>query len=243
VDEGSAPDPPAAAGVAGSAPASSTEASSALAGAAPAAAGGSGAEPSSTTPVLAVVTGPIFRFHHGSPEKDDLKLKQKDWARYLSTYHPFEYKDRTNPSISYPNLEAALAAEKYKSASNKPELGSTLFGSHGTLHQEFLAKKDEEEGTEIRKRSTPAEMKKKGAVFDKEKWDSVKAPIVQTYVQQRFASDEKFRTILEKVRETGTRLAFYTKGSSDLSGIIEGDRILGENLYGRALMALVGTTY
>jgi predicted NAD-dependent protein-ADP-ribosyltransferase YbiA (DUF1768 family) len=250
--------PPAAAGGSGAAPASAEDASVELASAElasaelasvedapaiPAAAGGSGAAPPPTTPVLAVVTGPILRFHQGSPEKDDLKLKQKDWARYLSTYYPFEFKDRTNPSITYPNLEATLAAEKYKSASNKPDLGSTLFGSHGTLHQEFLAKKDEEEGTEIRKRSTPAEMKKKGAVFDKEKWDSVKAPILQTYVQQRFASDEKFRMILEKVRETGTRLAFYTKGSSDLSGIIEGDRIVGENIYGRALMALVGTTY
>jgi len=194
--------------------------------------------------IVTSVKGPILRFHYGSPEKDDLKLKHKDWARYLSTYHWFPYQDRSNSSILYPSLEAAMAAEKFKSASNKPELGVTLFGSHGTLHQSYLAKKEEEEeGREIIKQSSVKEMQKKGALFDEAKWNSIKAPILQAYVQERFAKDEKFRTILEKVRETGTRLAFYTRGSSDLSGTIDGDRILGENLYGRALMALVGTTY
>jgi len=41
------------------------------------------------------------------------------------------------------------------------------------------------------------------------------------------------------------RLAFYTgpTTSNELGGLVKGNSIEGENLYGKALMALVGTTY
>lgn len=205
------------------------------------------AEPVAELPTLKKATGPILKFYQKSIEKDDLKIKQKDWARYLSTYAPFAFKDLTDSSLEYPNLEAALAAEKYKQASNKPELGATLFGSHGTLHQEYISKGLEamEEGAEIRKLSQPNEMKKKGATFDGAKWNAVKNHILMEYLAQRYASDEKFRSILEGVKTFEARLVFYTgsTATNDLGGLSKENSIEGENLYGKALMALVGFTY
>jgi predicted NAD-dependent protein-ADP-ribosyltransferase YbiA (DUF1768 family) len=198
-------------------------------------------------PTLKKATGPILKFYQKSVEKDDLKIKQKDWARYLSTYAPFAFKDLTDSSVEYPNLEAALAAEKYKQASNKPELGGTLFGSHGTLHQEHVSKGLDamEEGAEIRKRSQANEMRKNGATFDGAKWNAVKKQILMDYLTQRYASDEKFRSILEGVKTFEARLVFYTgsTATNDLGGLSKENSIEGENLYGKALMALVGLTY
>ena len=70
--------------------------------------------------------------------------------------------------------------------------------------------------------------------------ENEKESILDEYVYQRYETDEEFQRILEAVKEQKVRLAFYTgpTATNELGGGIE-----GENLYGRALMALVGTTY
>jgi hypothetical protein len=207
---------------------------------------------------LKVATGPVFKFYSKSPEKDDLKIKDKSWAKYLSTYTPFMFKDRSDPKIVYPNLEAALSAEKYKTATNKPDLAQTLFATFGTIHQEYeglrsastdekeIAKLFEEEGISYKNEASEKGMKKNKAVFNKTKWDSVKESVIMDYVRQRFERDERFRTILKKIGELSAKLVYYVdaKGSNELGGIIKDNgSIEGENIYGKALMELVGLGY
>jgi SAM-dependent methyltransferase len=172
---------------------------------------------------LETVSGPILKFYEKSVERDDLKINNKKWAKYLSSAAPFEFHDRSDSSITYPNLEAAMASEKFKVASAKADLGPSLFSKLSDL-------------SEIRKKVK--EVKKYD--FNQEAWDEQKESILDEYVFQRYETDEEFQRILEAVKEQKVRLAFYTgpTAANDLGGGIE-----GENLYGRALMALVGTTY
>lgn len=214
---------------------------------------------------LVRATGPIFQFYHKSAAKDDLKLKEKHWRRYLSPYARFEFKDPNNPAIVYPTFEAAIAAAKYKHASNKPELGAQLFSETGNLHQRILAKEqsltgggaaaraltEEEvfesmdaEGKLLREAQKPAEMRKAGATFDQAAWDDVKERIMTEYVRQRYEGDAMFRKILDAVAALKGRLAYYTVGTTtEMSGTVKDDAIEGENLYGRALMYQVGLAY
>jgi SAM-dependent methyltransferase len=172
---------------------------------------------------LEVVEGPILKFYEKSVEKDDLKINNKGWAKYLSSAAPFEFHDRSDSSITYPNLEAAMASEKFKVASAKADLGPSLFSKLNDL-------------SEIRKKVK--DVKKYG--FNQEAWNEQKESILDEYVFQRYEKDTEFQRILEAVKEQKVRLAFYTgpTAANDLGGGID-----GENLYGRALMALVGTTY
>jgi len=172
---------------------------------------------------LETVAGPILKFYEKSVQKDDLKIKNKGWATYLSTATPFLFHDRSDSSITYPNLEAAMASEKFKVASAKADLGPSLFSKLSDL-------------SEIRKKVK--EVKKYG--FNQAAWDEQKEAILDEYVFQRYEADEEFQRILQAVKEQKVRLAFYTgpTAANELGGGIEGD-----NLYGRALMALVGTTY
>jgi hypothetical protein len=208
---------------------------------------------------LKEASGPAIKFYSKMIEKDDLKIKDKSWGRYISTYTPFEFKDRNDPKVVYPNLEAALAAEKYKVATNKPDMAQTLFANFGTIHQEYegyrakaaendkeIAKLYEEEGSAYRTEASEKGMKKHKVVFNKEKYDSVKESLIADYVRQRFERDERFRKIIQKAGELEVKLVYYTdsKGSNELGGIIQDNgTIEGENLYGRALMELVGLGY
>lgn len=207
---------------------------------------------------LKVATGPAFKFYSKSPEKDDLKIKDKSWAKYLSTYTPFIFKDRNDPKLVYPNLEAVIGAEKYKIATNKPDMAQTLFATFGTIHQEYeglrsassdekeIVKLYEEEGSAYKNESSEKGMKKHKVTFNKDKWDSVKESLIMDYVRQRFERDERFRSILKKIGELSAKLVYYVdaKGSNELGGIIKDNgSIEGENIYGKALMELVGFGY
>jgi hypothetical protein len=203
-------------------------------------------------------TGPIYKFYQKSELKDDLEIGDKGWRRWLGTYAPFPLKDRDSNTL-YPSLEAALAAEKFKVASNKPELGPSLFGEMGTIHQKYAAQRaqkplkekeeyalQEDEGDEVRKTAKATEMKKIGAKFDAKKWESELPAILDIYIGQRYEVDARFRAILDAVRAKKAHLVFFTTAKSSgepLSGYVEDDEIKGDNLYGQALMRLVGLYY
>ncbi len=200
-------------------------------------------------------TGPIYKFYQKSELKDDLEIGDKGWRRWLGTYAPFPLKDRDS-DVLYPSLEAALAAEKFKVASNKPELGPSLFGETGAIHQKYAALRaqkalkekeeytvQEDEGDEIRKAAKSSEMKKMGAKFDYSRWETELPAILDTYIGQRYDVDARFRKIMDAVRAKKVRLVFFTTPKSSgepLSGYVEDDEIKGENMYGQALMRTVG---
>jgi SAM-dependent methyltransferase len=208
---------------------------------------------------LVKANGPIYKFYQKGELKDDLGLKDKGWRRWLATYAPFPLKDWRDPTVLYPSMEAALAAAKYQIATNKPELGPTLFSMDGAIHQKYagirlekgtLSEKDEyalqeDEGDEVRKAMKPAEIKKAGAKLDEKAWLTGLREVIDAYVRQRFAADARFAKILGAIKEKRAHLMFYTtpKGN-EFSGFINDDGdIEGANLYGRALMKVVGLYY
>lgn len=214
-------------------------------------------------PVLRVATGAAYPFYHKSVAKDDLKIKDKNWKRYISTFTPFAFRDVRNPSVTYPSLEAVLGAAKYQHATNKPELGAQLFSTVGNIHQSILEEQRkltdgkrtltaeeeatfmESEGTQLRNAQKPTEIRKTGAKFDVDKWNAVAESVLNDYLRQRFEGDPQFKKILEAAATLNGRLVYAVPNStSELCGkVSDSGDIEGLNLYGRALMRLVGTTY
>ena len=198
-----------------------------------------------------VTSGPIYQFYHKSVAKDELKVGDKNWRRYISTYAPFPFKDRTNPKIIYPSLEAALGAAKYQQATDKPELGAQLFSIESNIHQSFEKERAtmdaatlvEKEGAEMRDAQKLTTIRKK-AKFNQDAWDAVKVRILADYVRQRYEEDAKFRQILDATAAQKARLVYYTVGgTNELSGSVKDDKIEGDNLLGRAYMKQVGLRY
>lgn len=209
---------------------------------------------------LITADGPIFQFYHKSAAKDELKVGDKHWRRYLSTYAPFSFKDPVNPTIIYPSLEAALSSAKLGIASNKPEIGPILFGETGRIHQDTVEKTQEligvsatareltadektklieEEGNAVRDTMKPASLRKIGVKLDETVWNNAEERILADYLRQRYEGDTHFKQILDKIRDVRGRLFYYS--SSSLGGSIKDDgTIVGENRLGRALMRLVG---
>lgn len=209
---------------------------------------------------LVLADGPAYQFYHKSAAKDELKIGDKNWKRYLSTYAPFAFKDPSNPAITYSSLEAALGAAKFAVASNKPELGPQIFSEAGSIHQRIEARKREltggtrplsaeetamfvdEEGNAYRDAMKSAAVKKVGAKMNEEAWSAAEDRLLGEFVRQRFEGDKHFKEILEAVSSVKGRLVFYAAGGgSMLSGSVKPDgTIEGTNKYGRALMRVVG---
>lgn len=209
---------------------------------------------------LPLADGPAYQFYHKSAPKDELKIGNKNWRRVLSTYAPFPFKDPSNAAIVYSCLEAALGSAKFAVASNKPELGPSLFSEAGTIHQRFVARKQEatggkralsaeeatmfieEEGNAYRDAQKGAGFRKVGATFNEEAWAAAEERVLAEFLRRRFEGDAVFREILAAVNSIRARLVYYTAGSStSMSGAIRADgSIEGANKYGRALLRLIG---
>ncbi len=207
---------------------------------------------------LKKVGGTIHKFYQGSLQKDDLGIGDKGWKRWISAYTLYPLQDLEDSSITYPSMEAALTAAKYKYASAKPTV-SQLFTEEGEIHQKYsllraekgdsISEKEshelqEKEGDEIHKFAKEGEMKKAGAALNKALWSEKAPEITRAFVQQRYERDERFRKILDAVKKAEVRLVYYTSASpTEFSGLVKGEAIQGQNLLGKAMMEVVGITY
>lgn len=209
-------------------------------------------------PSLKKVGGTIHKFYQGSLQKDDLSIGDKGWKRWISAYTLYPLQDLDDPSIIYPSMEAALTAAKYKYASAKPAVAQ-LFTEEGEIHQKYslqraekgadLSEKEahelqEKEGDEIHKFAKEGEMKKAGATLNKVIWGEKAPEITKAFVQQRYDRDNRFRKILDAIKNAEARLVYYTSASpTEFSGIVKAEAIQGQNLLGKAMMEVVGITY
>jgi hypothetical protein len=231
------------------------------------AAAGTGAT-AAAGPVLSIADGPILKFNHGSAamaktELSRLGLRDKNWRRYISSYTPFEFHDRSDPSITYPNFEAAIASAKYQTATNKPALGPQIFSTLSNIHQEIYMKQlhltgagaaalvlsDEqkaafaaEEAEKMKEEALLKNIRKTGARFNAAAWEEAKERAIVDYIRQRYEGDAHFAEILAALAAVKARLV-YTGVGSEMGANVSGDAINGDNLYGRALMRAVGLTY
>lgn len=204
-----------------------------------------------TEVAVAVADGPTYTFYHKSVAKDDLKLGDKNWRRYISTFAPFEYRDTKDPSILYNSLEAAIGSAKYQLASDRPELGPQIYSSVGNIHQKFLQERlnkvDEDnydkEGTAMR--DAQKDMRKTGAKFNADAWSINRTRVLAEFVRQRYERDTHFKEVLDVVAKQKAKLIYAPVGAlTELSGSVKSDgTIEGDNLLGRAYMAQIGFMY
>lgn len=190
----------------------------------------------------------------------DLRLGEelKDWPRYMSTVTLVELSDRTTPSIKYPSLEAAIGSARYQLASDKAELGAQVFRVEGTIHtkfekeraklvetgapQEAIDKTVNDETTQIRNYSGAAKMKSAfGATFNKAAWDAQKLDVYKFYLEQRYATDARFRAMIDAIKAKGGEILFANGKEPTELGVgvrVDGSIAGGENKVGLIMMGL-----
>jgi hypothetical protein len=76
---------------------------------------------------------------NAATREPDMRLGAElaDWPRYLTLGIQAEIADLSDPTVKYPSVEAAIAAAKYQKATDKAELGASLFRVEGAIHQKF----------------------------------------------------------------------------------------------------------
>jgi len=181
-----------------------------------------------------------------------------DWPRYMALGTQTEIADLADPTIKYPSVEAALAAAKYQKATDKPELGASLFRVEGAIHQKFakerekltatgappeaMAKSVDDEVAMVRIASGKAKMKAYKATWDEKAWmDEHRDAVYKAYLAQRFATDARFKAMIEAAKRQGTELLFVNGVDPSYLGVgvrIDGSIAGGENMIGKWMMEL-----
>jgi len=180
-----------------------------------------------------------------------------DWPRYLSLEALAILTDTKDPSIKYPTIEAAICSAKYQLATNRPELGPTFFRIEGDIHQkaeanrekltdpDAIAKTLNEEAAQMRELTTKRMRSAYKATWDQEAWDTQKEAVYKAYLNQRFLTDARFRTMLEAIRaRKGTIAVAYSADPVTLGVSLNPDKTVagGENLLGKWLLELGATS-
>jgi hypothetical protein len=219
-------------------------------------------EPPAPAPAPAPAPPPTGPFLINGPMRVDPENRLgdpalADWPRYLTLGIQHEIADMADPAIKYPSVEAAVGSARYQQASDKPALGPTLFNVGGRIHQFFVAdraklvaagasaaiqeKSVDDEVAMVREQVSPAKMKKYGATWNKAAWDAQKEMVYKTYLAQRYASDEKFRSILQRIKAAGGEIMYANGADPNEMGVgvdLGGQIVGGENKIGKWLMGL-----
>jgi len=208
----------------------------------------------------------IFKFYFNAPmSKDELKMNDKEAARYISPQYPFQIRDFDDPKIIYPSIEHFMAGMVYKYGTNKPDLADTLFSRTGSVHQKLLRKRLlaskggqeaipydvdhdilNEELADIRIELRPITIiKTHNAVFNETNFTIKKDELLRKAVTYRYNNDERMRKILLAANKAGKYLLYHTVGNirtnANLGGIRKTSGVIdGSNKLGKLYMELAG---
>jgi hypothetical protein len=227
------------------------------------------AQPARTIPTTAIPVArrfepnEIFLVYGEARLADTLGIKDLTAARWLAPNAPFPiiYKEADGTEIKFPTIDHYLAAMKYIKATNKPELGKTLFAQEGSIHQDFEGKRLietqagkrpitedrdaellKEESTRVKAEVAPQKMKLYRATYNEAAWATVKDDLLRGALRQRLDRDARFKRIVEAARNKGKYILYYTgpSGASELGGVrkTQTGMIEGENKIGRFIMEL-----
>ena len=186
-----------------------------------------------------------------------LGTELSDFSRYLSLGTLAEIADLNDPTVKYPSIEAAIASAKYQKATDKAELGAQLFRVDGAIHQKFEKEREklraagspqsaiedsvDGEVSLIRVASGKAKMKAYKATWNQEAWDLERDSVYKAYLAQRFATDARFRTIIEAIKTKGGTILFVNGVDPSYLGVgvrIDGSISGGDNHVGKWMMSL-----
>jgi predicted NAD-dependent protein-ADP-ribosyltransferase YbiA (DUF1768 family) len=216
------------------------------------------AAPAATT----YAQGELFQFHTDAADRDFLGINDKGAGKWLAPTAPFPIEDPLVDGVIYPTMNHYLAAQRYRQASNTPDVATSVFGREGSIHQKYIRirvdeseagkkpipeKRDQkllkEEDNEVRDEIRPSAFKRRGSTFDEAKWASKKDEILMEGLRQRWEKDKRFRKIVEAARDKGKTLLYYAPGanSSNFGGVHRTTgQIEGENRIGKIIMELAG---
>jgi SAM-dependent methyltransferase len=201
----------------------------------------------------------LYQFSLDADLKDKLKIGDKGSARWLAPSAPFPIVDLYDSSVIYPSVEHFLAGMRFRLASNKPLVASTIFSRTGSIHQDYIRQREsekaaksytedrdfellKEESDQVKRAQQGAALRTYGATIDDVKWLTVKQDMLREAVKQRLEKDKRLRTIIDAARSQGKYLLFHVKSAgNELGGQRRADKkIDGENRYGKMLMELAG---
>jgi hypothetical protein len=185
----------------------------------------------------------------------DLRLGEalKDWPRYMSLGTYVEIPDRTDPSVKYPSVEAAIGSAKFQVATNIPAKGPQLFRVEGTIHQtiersragrtgEVLDAMMDAEVKSIREESQKTRISKRhGGVWNDEAWLAAREGVYRDYLQKRYNVDARFKAMIDAIRATGEEILFANGREPNALGVgvlEDGTIVGGENIVGKIMMSL-----
>jgi predicted NAD-dependent protein-ADP-ribosyltransferase YbiA (DUF1768 family) len=218
------------------------------------------AQPVSDAPTYAV--GELFQFFDSAAEKDVLAIGDKMAGQWLAPSAQFPIEDPEDETVVYPSLEHYLAGQRFRIASNTPDVAASVFGRDGTIHQQFLRQRllESEGGTKpvserrdrellkaesaaVKEAIRPAAFKKYKSKFDEAQWALQKDDILREGLRQRWETDARFRKIVEAARDKGKTLLYYAPGANatNMGGVRKNSgQIEGENKIGKIIMELAG---
>jgi hypothetical protein len=185
----------------------------------------------------------------------DLRLGDalKDWPRYMSLGTLVEIPDRTDPSVKYPSVEAAIASAKFQTATNIPAKGPQLFRVEGIVHQKHDRFREGRTG-DAREATVDAEVKDirmeslktrigkvHGGVWDDAAWLAAREGVYRDYLQKRYAVDVRFKEMIDALRSAGGEILFANGKEPNALGVgvlDDGTIVGGENIVGKIMMDL-----
>ena len=193
-------------------------------------------------------------------QKEDGRLGDalKDWPRYMTLGTLVEIPDRTDATIKYPSVEAAIASAKFQVATTLPDKGSQLFRVEGTIHQNF-----ERERERMRAEGRTAEMLDKTiddqvnatriessqnriqktykSTWNNDAWLAAREGVYRDYIKRRFDADARFRQMIQAIRATGEEILFANGKEPNALGVgvlDDGTIVGGDNMVGKIMMSL-----
>jgi hypothetical protein len=199
---------------------------------------------------------------NASNKTPDLRLGEalKDWPRYMSLGTLVDLPDRTDPTIKYPSVEAAIGASRYQTASTIPEKGAELFRTEGTIHQTFERMRTDARRTKtgevldaeldrlvdgevktLRIESGKNKIVSRGGKWDDAAWLAAREGVYRDYLKKRYEVDERFRQMIDAVRATRGEILFVNGKEPNALGVgvlDDGTVVGGENIVGKIMMEL-----
>jgi SAM-dependent methyltransferase len=211
----------------------------------------------------------IFQFGPEVGLKDPFEIGDDRSPKILAPYWPWPIvDDEDDEKVEYPSLEHYWEAMKLKHGAGKPDLAVKLFSTKtGAVHLHAKAEmkrqgidanpksKDKraklnalllEELVSIKEIMNPDTLRKDyKTVVDPAAWNRVKDYHYRRGLENRWAKDALFHTIVEKAREAKKYLLYYRTSkigdaTGELSGVwrVKTGQIEGENKIGRMIMEI-----
>jgi hypothetical protein len=106
---------------------------------------------------------------------------------------------------------------------------------------EEIAKITQDQVSVTRLTSAGPKMKSYGAVWDKDKWMAARDNIYKSYLERRYALDDRFRRMVDGIKALGGEILFANGTDPTELGVgvrVDGSISGGDNLVGRWMMGL-----